>query len=123
MKKIYTTEEVFEALINDSLSLEAGSDGSWCYYLHIDENGNFVSDKDDAVETFVARARYIEEYSDELDQEYEDDRDMATDVFWENVYDFESKDNEDFMEVVEDLTEQVNEFWKEYCEENFEDIA
>lgn len=123
MKKIYTANEVFEALINDSLSLEGGSDGSWCYYLHIDENGKFVSDKDDAVGTFVARARYIEEYSDELDQEYEDDRDMATDVFWENVYDFESKDNADFMEVVEDLTEQVNEFWKEYCEENFEDIA
>lgn len=122
MKKIYTANEVFEALVNNQ-SLEAGSDGSWCYYLHIDENGNFVSDKDDAEETFVSEARYVKEYSDELDEEYEDDRDMATDVFWENVYDFESKDNEDFMEVVEDLTEQVNEFWKEYCEENFEDIA
>ena len=62
MKKIYTTNEVFEALINESLSLEYGSDGSWLYYLHIDENGNFVSNKDDAEETFVARARYIEEY-------------------------------------------------------------
>lgn len=122
MKKIYTVEEVFEALTNSD-SLEAWGDGSWHYYLHIDEDGNFVSNKDNAVETFVSEARYVKEYSDELDEEYEDDRDMATDVFWENVYDFESKDNEDFMEVVEDLTEQVNEFWKEYCEENFEDIA
>lgn len=87
MKK-FTTEEIMNALIaNNSLGYE--SDGLY-YYLHITDDGEILSDIHGADKTFM----YPVEYTNE------------NEVAWDK----ESADDEDFMEVVEALTAEANEY-------------
>lgn len=94
MKK-FTIDEVYEALVKNQ-SLECESDGSWCYYLHY-ADGKLLPGYVGADESFTSAVSY----ADDMD---------TTDDFYAK----EEKSDPDFMAIVKDLTEQVN----EYIEEN-----
>ncbi len=93
MKKL-TVKEVMEALQNN-MSLEPDYDGTLRYYLHITDEGKIVND----------HARGDESFNYPYYGVAEDDS-----------FDWEVESNEDFMKVVKELTEQANEFLKEWGE-------
>lgn len=113
MKK-FTEKEVMNALIENQ-SLEPDYDGSFTYYLHY-KDGELVGSIGDGVETFTCEARYVDDLLAECKENHPEDEDAANDEFLSRVYDMENTDNGDFVEVVKDLTQQIN----EYIDENEE---
>lgn len=107
MKKQYTTTEIMEAIKNAELSLDTDNAGNWGYYLHHDGE-KFVPRCGSGIETFFEPAPYIDALSAECNDSHPDDENAANDEFWNKVYALESEDNDDFMAVVEGMTDQVN---------------
>ena len=90
MKKI-TRKQVMEAL-QDYGSLEQDYDGTPWYYIHLDENFEPVPQSIEVEYTFTAEVGYtIEELT------------------YVDLVDLEVESNPEFMEVVERLTEKINE--------------
>ena len=103
MKKL-TVQEVMEALQDyHSLEWEHWDFGEgYCYYLHITDEGKIVGGYDDAdmsLTSGLAREAW---------EDYEPGYDFRDEI--------EVPENEYFMEVVEDLTDQANEYLEEWGE-------
>ena len=107
MKKQYTTTEIMDAIKNADLSLDTDNAGGWGYYLHHDGE-KFVPRCGNDIETFFEPAPYIDELSAQCTENHPGDESAASDEFWDKVYALESEDNDDFMAVVEGMTDQVN---------------
>lgn len=92
-----TKKEVLKAL-QDNQSVEFDT-GEAVYYLHVTSDGKIVPTFREADETFTSKLEInLEEYAGDSPQK---------------VYDLEAEDNVLFMEVVEDLTFQANEWLKD----------
>lgn len=107
-------ERIVQAL-RDNQSLEIEQDGTAWYYLHLTSDGEIASTVYDADITLSTPARYVdalwEKLFEEAKEKVEDEemaREIACDNFWSQVYDLETEDNPDFMEIVNDLCEQAN---------------
>ena len=61
--------------------------------------------------TFLVAARYIDDLRDECNERHPDDPIAAGDEFWDLVY--ATEETEDFDEVVEQMTEEVNAYLAE----------
>lgn len=88
MKK--TLQEIMEVL-KENQSLDFDYDGTPYYWVHLDEEGNLVES--------ISRAEIS--FSAQYDEPIEDDS-----------YDWETEKNPKFVEVAQDLLEQVNEYLK-----------
>lgn len=97
MKK-YTKEEIAQQLM-DQPAIEFEFTGHAFYYIHIAEDGTLLPYINGAAETFMSRAAYAEDMED-----------------IDDIYDCEGFDNADFMEVAEDLANQVNSWIDEHEE-------
>lgn len=104
----YTVEEIAKALA----SLNSFEDGdvngqgaAVTYFLHIDDKGNVLADKDGEEECFV-KTIGCEDYG--LDEK--DWKDV-----WDSSFlpDHESLECEAFRDAAEDLTDQINSWLKE----------
>lgn len=100
--KEFTAEEVAEAIINsDSAAFEPDptDNSKVLYYLHITDDGEIVSSYYEADESFTAEAD-IEEWADDEDPSrlYEE---------------FETKENEQFMDVCRRLADKATDYIKE----------
>lgn len=94
MKKQFTTKEIAEALQEfSSMEFMVGKTGEGIYYyIHLNLNSlELVSSQGWNVESFNT------EYHGLIDEE-------------DDLYSWESMENEDFVEVAEELKNQVNEF-------------
>lgn len=113
MTEKLTKEQVFEALCdNASAEFEGlGEQTTVRYYLHVKEDGTIVDDYQKADATFVEDIPYWC-YADTV-EEFENMEDL-----FEPKY--ESMDWEPFADVVEDLTDQANE-WLAEIEEDLEE--
>lgn len=107
----YTKEQIKDYLLNRDYSLDCDDFGDWSYYLHLDEDGNLANHRTDYGETFLVAARYIDRLRDECNEHHPDDPVGAADEFWDRVYDTEN--TEDFDELVEEMTEKVNDYLAE----------
>lgn len=112
----YTKEQIKDYLLNKDYSLEPDDFGEWSYYLHLDEDGKLVDRRTDYGKTFLVAARYIDDLSDECNERHPDDPIAAGDEFWDRVY--ATEETEDFDEVVEQMTEEVNAYLAEKEEED-----
>lgn len=108
-----TKVDIIKAL-QENQALEMEQDGFARYYIHIDENGNLVPFVGNAEITISTPAAYVDKlWNDCVERasaETEDEqtvKEIACDEFWGTVYDLETEDNADFMEVVDDLYEQA----------------
>ena len=102
----YTKEQIKDYLLNkgDSLDSSYGDYGAgWSYYL--------VDRRTDYGKTFLVAARYIDDLGDECNERHPDDPIAAADEFWDRVY--ATEETEDFDEVVEQMTEEVNAYLAE----------
>lgn len=109
MKKL-TKEQVFEALV-DNVSAEVenrGEETRVVYYLHVKEDGTIIDCYQKADADFSTWIPYWD-YADTL-EEFEDMEDLFDSAH-------ESIDWEPFADVVEDLTDQANE-WLEKVEQD-----
>lgn len=109
MKKL-TKEQVFEALV-DNVSAEVenrGEETRVVYYLHVKEDGTIIDCYQKADADFSTWIPYWD-YADTL-EEFEDMEDLFDSAH-------ESIDWEPFADVVEDLTNQANE-WLEKVEQD-----
>lgn len=96
MTKQFTTEEIIKALQDySSMEFMTGSTGEGIYYfIHLDlESLELVSSQGWNIESFNA------EYYGLIDEE-------------DDSYEWENMKNEDFVNVAEELKNQVNEFIK-----------
>lgn len=107
----YTKEQIKDYLMNRDFPLDCDDFGERSYYLHLDENGKLVDRRTDYGETFFVAARYIDELSDECNEHHPDDPEAASYEFWDRV--FATEETEDFDEVVEQMTEEVNAYLAE----------
>lgn len=104
MKKLFTRDEIANQLVATQ-SAEFDETGV-TYYLHIAENGDLQISIDRADATFTASAKYT---------------DYAGSEAWdfgscsEEVYDRESLDDPTFAAIVDNLTDQVNNWLEENC--------
>ena len=105
MKQL-TKEQVMNALI-ENVSSEPDYDGAIEYFLHITDNGEILLSFDKADETF---STYLdpEAYEEKIQEDPEYD-------FREDI---EAEDNKYFLKVVEDLTNQANEYLKDWGEDD-----
>lgn len=97
MTKQFTTEEIIKALQDySSMEFMNGSNGEGIYcFIHLDlDSLELVSSNGWNVESFNA------EYCGIIDEE-------------DDSYDWENMKNEDFVNVAEELKNQVNEFIKD----------
>ena len=113
MTKKLTKEQVFEQLVdNTSAEFEGlGEQTTVRYYLHVKEDGTIVDDYSKADATFVEDIPYWC-YADTL-EEFENMEDLFDDTYENMAW-------EPFAEVVEDLTNDANE-WLAEIEEEEED--
>ena len=124
MKK-FTAKEIAEYLI-DRQSMECESDGTHCYYLHY-ADGELLDSYEGASFTTSVDARYLDEMWEEaidrakkeldgLDWDDYNDRmyivDRAREYFEGEggIWDKESLDDPDFMEVAQELADELNEW-------------
>ena len=124
MKK-FTAKEVAEHLI-ECQSMECESDGTHRYYLHY-ADGELLGSYEGASFTTSVDARYLDDMWEEaidrakkeldgLDWNVYNDRmdivDRAREYFEGKggIWDKESLDDPDFMEVAQELADEVNEF-------------
>lgn len=112
----YTKDQIKDYLLNKGDSLDCDDFGEWSYYLHLDEDGKLVDRRTDYGKTFLVAARYIDDLRDECNEHHPDDPIAAADEFWDRVYGTE--ETEDFDEVVEQMTEEVNAYLAEKEEED-----
>ena len=112
MKKL-TKEDVFNQLVdNTSAEVEGlGEQTIVRYYLHVKEDGTIVNDYQNADATFVEDIPYCC-YADTL-EEFEEMEDLFDDTYENMAW-------EPFAEVVEDLTNDANE-WLAEIEDEEED--
>ncbi len=127
MKK-FTAKEIAAYLI-DTPSLEIESDGTHYYYLHY-ADGELLSGYDGASFSTHVNARYLddlwekalEKAKSELDgldwDDYNDRMDISDRAreYFEGeggVWDKESLDDPDFMEVAQELADELNEWLEE----------
>ena len=103
-KKI-TLEELYK-WIDDGNCIEFDYDGA-AYYIHINADGELVYNHSDGVTTIVKPV------SHDAIAEWENDTDPER--FWEE---FETLDNPDFRQLLEELLEEVNAAIAEIKEEN-----
>lgn len=105
MKQL-TNQEVMNALI-ENMSCEPDEAGAIEYFLHIKDSGEILASFDKADETF---STYLdpEAYEEKLQENPEYD-------FRDDV---EVEDNKYFLEVVEDLTKQANDYLKDWGEDD-----
>lgn len=103
MKKL-TKEQVFEALCDNASSENEGlgEDTKVVYYLHVKEDGTIVNDYQEADASFTSSISW-EDYG--VDWET-----WETPFTAFSTYNYERMDFEPFAEVVEDLTNQANEW-------------
>ena len=96
MKEQFTTKEIAEALqYYPSMEFMSGNNGEGIYYfIHLDlDTLELVSNQGWNIESFnVEYFGWVDKYDD--------------------LYGWESMENEDFVEVAEELKNQVNEFIK-----------
>ena len=105
MKRL-TKKQVMNALI-ENMSSEPDETGAIEYFLDITDNGEILTSFDKADETF----------STYLDPEaYE--KKLQEDPEYDFRYDVEVEDNKYFLEVVENLTNQANEYLKDWGEDD-----
>ena len=110
MTKKLTKEQVFE---NTSAEFEGlGEQTTVRYYLHVKEDGTIVDDYSKADATFVEDIPYWC-YADTL-EEFEEMEDLFDDTYENMAW-------EPFAEVVEDLTNDANEWLAEIEEEEEDD--
>lgn len=107
MKQL-TKEQVMNALI-ENMSSEPDYDGSIEYFLHIKNNGKIVRGFDYADESFSTYLN-TEAYEEELR------KDPDFNVI--DVVEYEAEDNPYFMEVVEELTNQANDYLRDWGEDD-----
>lgn len=110
----YTREDIIRE-IKKNQSLDNGYGSGWAYYLHHDGE-KFVPCAGDGIKTFCWPAQYIDDLSAECDASHPDDEQAAQDEFWGSVYDLETEDNADFVEVADGLRDEVNEWIEEGAE-------
>jgi hypothetical protein len=103
MKQL-TTKQVMNALI-ENLSIELDHNGDIEYFLHIKDNGEIVRGMSYADVSFQTH----------LDKEAYEKR-IEEDSEYDISYNIEKEDNPYFMEVVEELTKQANEYLKDWGE-------
>lgn len=105
MKQL-TKEQVMNALI-ENMSSEPDETGAIEYFLHITDNGEILPSFDKADETF---STYLdpEAYEEQLQEDPEYD-------FREDI---EVEGNKYFLEVVEDLTNQANDYLRDWGEDD-----
>lgn len=103
MKKL-TKEQVFEQLVDNASSENEGlgEDTKVVYYLHVKEDGTIVDDYQKADASFTSSISW-EDYG--VDWET-----WETPFTAFSTYDYERMDFKPFAEVVEDLTNQANEW-------------
>ncbi|MBM0046754.1 hypothetical protein JNO63_06575 [Anaerococcus sp. mt242] len=104
MKQL-TKEEVMNALI-ENMSSEPDYDGAIEYFLHIKDNGEIVSDinnADESFSTYLNPEAYEEKAQEDPEYDFRDDIEM--------------EDNKYFIEVVEELTNQANEYLRDWGED------
>lgn len=111
--KQFTTDEIFNTLV-DTQSLDISDFGDAFYYIHY-ADGKLVETCSNAEKSFSCYAPYLDNIKS-----------------MDEAYDMETRDNPDFMEVVEDLTNQINEYlveqevgdkkWKEFIDSVFASI-
>nr|DAT09306.1 MAG TPA: hypothetical protein [Caudoviricetes sp.]DAX75146.1 MAG TPA: hypothetical protein [Caudoviricetes sp.] len=101
-----TKEQVMDALI-ENMSSEPDETGAIEYFLHITDNGEILTSFDKADETF---STYLdpEAYEEKLQEDPEYD-------FRDDV---EVEDNKYFLEVVEELTKQANDYLRDWGEDD-----
>lgn len=107
MKKV--TRKEIAAQLRNNQSLEHDGE-SFRYYIHFDElTGEMVQNVQSAkfVKTFSWNAPFV----DEIMERHEDDGEA-----WDEVAAIEQSDSSDFWDIVDGLTDEINE-WLE--EENF----
>lgn len=102
MNKELTKKEVMNALI-ENMSSEPDYDGFIEYFLHIKNNGEIVKGINYADESFSTYLN-TEAYEEELIKD--------PDFNIIDVVEYEAENNPYFMEVVEELTTQANEYLK-----------
>lgn len=112
----YTKDQIKDYLLNKDYSLDCDDFGEWSYYLHLDEDGKLVDRRTDYGKTFLVAARYIDDLGDECNERHPDDPIAAADEFWDRVW--ATEETEDFDEVVEQMTEEVNAYLAEKEEED-----
>ena len=95
MKKI-TKKQVTKAL-QDFTSLAQDYDGTPWYYIHLDENFKPVPQLSEAGFTFTVEVGYTTEELKSAD-----------------LVELEVESNRDFMEAVEELTEKINKYIKNW---------
>lgn len=105
MKQL-TREQVMNALM-ENMSSEPDDFGNIEYFLHIKDNGEIVSDlskADESFSTILDSEAYQEKLKEDPEYDYRDD--------------VEVEDNKYFMEIVEELTNQANEYLKDWGEDD-----
>ena len=105
MTKKLTKEQVAEALMDNASSENEGldeEDTEVVYYLHVKEDGTIVDDYQKADASFTSSISW-EDYG--VDWET-----WETPFTAFSTYDYERMDFKPFVEVVEDLTNQANEW-------------
>lgn len=107
----YTKEQIKDYLLNKGDSLDSGYGDGWSYYLHLDKDGNLVNLHADGGKCISVPAPYIDRLSAECSKHHPDDQEAAADEFWARVYNTE--ETEDFDELVEEMTEKVNDYLAE----------
>lgn len=88
--KQYSVHDIFNHLSNQMSS--EYENGKIYYYIHIGENGELVNDCSKAEESFKS------EYKGEIDESFE----------------FENINNKDFVNTVNELTKEVNEYLEKW---------
>lgn len=133
MMKKYTAKEIAEQLINTA-SLEVESDGTHHYYLHY-ADGKLLNSYEGASFSTHVNARYLddlweealEKAKSELDGLDLDDYNERMDIvdrareYFEGeggVWDKESLDDPDFMEIAQELADELNEWLDDEEEED-----
>lgn len=113
MKKL-TKEQVFKALFdNTSAEVEnRGEETQVVYYLHVKEDGTIVDCIHKSDMDFTSGIAYWD-YADTL-EEFEDMEDLLDGTYEDMTW-------EPFADVVEDLTDQANEWLEKVEQEKEED--
>ena len=105
MKQL-TRQDVMNALI-ENISSEPDYNGAIEYFLHIKDNGEIVSDisaADESFSTYLDPDAYKEKLQENPEYDFREDVEVET--------------NEYFLEVVEDLTNQANNYLKDWGEDD-----
>ena len=111
MKKV-TREEIAQQLRDCGTSLDNAYSGKFSYYIHIDEeSGEIVDSIGPEVKTFECPAPYVDELSEKAKEENPGDDESEMQQFWDSVLDCEADLNSPFGEIVDILTDEINDYF------------